>query len=341
VIASITIGSDHDYYHDHSDHRPKHTWRDQREYSDRHRDDDDFKKGKYKDADLSAKADSLLKGDHGGGRVRFKNDDKRWQEIVQKNERDQKLKRQHEDALKKYGKTKTLDERFKKDSDNSRSKITTVGPLNIRTKEASKERPSSGDRSSGNRIVVTPGKGVNPTTKDDRSTSGRFEPGNRNTPISGRGTPTSDTLKKLREQNEKMQRENTDRARKEAEQRNNFSQKDNERRMDILKKQADEARRRQSQPSGNQGKPAIKLPTQRSPEPKREIKLPPQKSKQPEQRQPEQRQRQPEQSSKRPEQSFKKPEQSSSSSSKSKSSDSSKGKAPSRRPSNSSKKKKD
>ncbi|MDC0273326.1 MAG: hypothetical protein P8M30_21250 [Planctomycetaceae bacterium] len=323
----------HDYYHDHADHRPKHTWNDQRNHSERHRDDDDFKSGKYKDAFVSAGANSWKKGDGLGSHVRIGDDNqKRWQEIAQKNDRDRQLKKQHEENLKKLSKSKSLDGRFQKDSNASRSRITTIGPLNIRTKEKSSDDRSGRTGNSGrlgssgrSDVVISPGK----DKKDERLPSSRFVPGNTKPPAySGRNTNTSDALKRLREQNEKIQKESNDRARKEADQRNNIPKKENDNRSDLLKKQIEEARRRQSQSSGNRSQPTIRLPSQKSQqpnqrkqEPKREIKLPTRENKQ-------------------PSQNYKKPERSSSSSNsanKPKSSNSSKGKAPSRRPSSSNK----
>ncbi len=338
----------HDYYHDHSNHRPKHTWKDQRKHSEQHRDDDDFKKGKYKDAYVSAGANSSLKGNDLGSRVRFGDDKKRWQEIVQQNERDRKLKKQHEEELKKLSKMKSLDERFKKDSKDSKSKITTIGPLNIRTKEKSEDdrsrRPGNSGRSG---IVIIPGS---KDKKEERSPSIRFVPGNSKPPtFSGRNTNTSDALKKLREQNAKIQKESNDRLRKEADQRNKMLKKESENRSALLKKQIEEARRRQSQPSGNRSQPTIRLPSQNPQQSKQKSQQPSQKTQQPSQRKPEPKReiKLPTREYKQPSKDYKKPEKSSSSSNsskKSKSSNSSKGRAPSRRPSNSnksSKKKKD
>lgn len=79
----------HNYYRDHADDRPRHTWREQRGYSERGNSD-------LGDALLSAGIDTLLSEQSPGRNIRFQDNPQRWNNIVQQNQqfRDREQRRE-------------------------------------------------------------------------------------------------------------------------------------------------------------------------------------------------------------------------------------------------------
>lgn len=250
----------HDYFHDHADYRPRHTWRDQRQFLERMRDNDDFDRDNFRDAMVSTGFNSLLNGEEIGTRVRFNRetqDKQRWNEIVQQNVRTRQLQKSYEQDLKKLGKIEPGKGRFPADN------IKRIGPLQIETRQTPAiDRSGRVGGNSGKGITINPGR--KPTTTGNS----RFQPNTRDPRFVPGKINESDTLKKLREQAERMRREaqpkpanNEDDKRREAiekfqqrqrelQQKNSEKQRQDafkamQQRQQILKKQAEDRAKQQ------------------------------------------------------------------------------------------------
>lgn len=281
----------HDYYHDHVNHRPRHTWREQRRFADRLRDDDRFGRGNFQDALLSTGFKSVLNGEDVGTRVRFNpetQDRPRWNEIVKQNVQTRQLQKRYNQDLKTLGKIEPGKGRFPAEN------MTRIGPLQIETrKNPVINRSGRVGGNSGKGITISPSQ-----VPRNNNGNSRFQPSTRNPRLIPGKNADSETLKKLREQAERMRREGGQRS-KQNEGRNNREtpqrietlpriqqqpnsqkqreafQKEMQRRQEILKKQADEqSRRRGPENNSNRGNSNSKAPQFKSPPSKREFKQP-------------------------------------------------------------------
>ncbi|MBD3674045.1 MAG: OmpH family outer membrane protein [Planctomycetaceae bacterium] len=298
----------HDYYHDHADFRPRHTWREQRQFVDRWRDRKEFDRDNLRDAVVATGFSDVLKGENVGTRIHFdeKNQNRqRWDEIVRQNVRTRESQKRYEQNLKKLGKIQPGKERFPIEN------RTRIGPLQIETKQKPSFKRSGRVGDSGKGITITPGR--EPRT-DGNS---RFPSNNRDPRVNQGKSRDSDALKKLRDQTERMRREaeqkskknDDDRRRKaiqqfqdrqrdlqQKNQQREALQKEMQRRQEIQKKQAEEqAKRRPSESRRFQGRPNSQSRRKETPPPKQEFKQPQRRdsepkrseSKRPEPKQPE------------------------------------------------------
>lgn len=105
----------HDYYHDHADYRPRHNWRDQRRFTAR---------GNVNVADalLAVGINELIDGDDGfRTRVRFDEDQERWNREVERNKQFREFRQRRESAF-----------RPQRDGDRNRADDIDLGPIRVR-----------------------------------------------------------------------------------------------------------------------------------------------------------------------------------------------------------------